>query len=202
MSTRRTPPPRLSPEVYRRRRLVVLTLLLLLVGGLVAGGWWLKNYFFPATESAPVVNEEPTGPTVEQLANPKECTREALELVPSFAADSISAGQAANISLLVRNTGEVPCLVDMSASTVHAVVTSGDDQIWASDHCGAGLPENRRLLLDVDASDTTVISWSGTRSEAGCPAGQPATKPGTYRLSVKVEVGSQTINEEIVFGMH
>lgn len=180
---------------------MVLLVLALLIAGIVAGGIAIKNALFPASEPEVEV-EEDAGPTAEDLSNPVDCAPGALDVGLGLAADSLPAGQPANISVDVKNIGEVPCLVDMSKSTVHVTITSGDDGVWASDHCGAGLPEDRRLLLDIDASDTTVVSWPGTRSEKGCAGDQDATKPGTYRISLTVDSGAEQITDEQVFGLH
>lgn len=180
-----------------------MVLLLLVLGAIVAGVWALKNHFFPPVELDPEPTATaPVGPTEEDLANPTECATEVLEVAVALAADSLPAGQAANIPVTVRNTGEVPCLLDVGRESVTVTITSGDDQVWVSTHCGAGLPSERRILLDVDAADTTVVAWSGTRSAPGCPGDQPATTSGTYRLYAEVLAGGGSAGIEQVFGMH
>jgi len=141
-------------------------------------------------------------PTEEELANPTECAAKAVELEISLAADSLPAGQATSIPLTVRNAGEVPCLLEVGHAGVEVRVTSGNDPVWSSTHCGASLPEDRRILLDVGASDTTVVTWSGARSAEGCPGEQPATTPGTYRVHAAVAAAGGPVTHERVFGMH
>lgn len=160
----------------------------------------MKNLLFPG---APEVEEESedAGPTEEALANPVECAPGVLDLTAEVAGDTLPAGQAANIPVKVHNTGEVPCLMVMDKTSLQATITSGGDTVWSSKDCGAGLPEERRILLDVDASDTTVITWPGTRSDSGCGDDQPAAKPGTYRIAVEVNSGGETLTEERVFGL-
>lgn len=196
-------PPRPDARTFRRRRAVALLILLLLLAGFIAGGWALKNRFFPADRApAELATEEPTGPTEEQLANPTDCSAEELELQVDLGADSLPAGEPTNIPLTVRNAGEVPCLIDMGSKSLVVEITSGDDPVWSSRHCGAGLPEERRLLLDVEASDTAVLAWQGGRSTEGCSGEQPKVKPGTYRLHVAVTTESGSLEQEQVFGLH
>lgn len=182
---------------------MVLLILVLLVGGIIAGGVAVKNWLFPAEpEVVEEQEEEPAGPTAEELANPKDCRLDALELDVTLSADSLPAGETANIPMRIKNTGEVPCLFDASSSTLSVRITSGDDPVWSSKHCGAGLPDERILLLDVGARDTSVVVWPGTRSEKGCPSDQPATTPGTYRLHAVVTLEGGTLEAEQVFGQH
>lgn len=192
-----------DPRTFRRRRLVVLVILVLLLGGISVGVWALKNRFFPAAPATPEpAAVEPSGPTEEDLANPTDCDAGALMVSIDLAADSLPAAQPTNLPVTIRNTGEVPCLIDASAEAITLSLTSGDDTVWSSDHCGAGLPPGRRLLLDIDAQDTSVVSWPGTRSEPGCPGDQPGAEPGTYRANVRVSVGEATVEEVRVFGLN
>lgn len=164
--------------------------------------WALKNRFFPSDQPAPEPSaEEPAGPTEEDLANPTDCAAGALEVSIDLAADSLPAGQSANLPVTIRNNGEVPCVFDASQASIAVVITSGDDAVWSSNHCGGGLPQERRLLLDVGASDTTLVAWDGNRSEAGCPGEQARAEPGTYRVKATVTSGSTEVVEEQVFGL-
>lgn len=203
MSTPRRPPQRPDAKTFRRRRIVVLIILVLLAGGITYGVLAVKNWLFPAEPEVVEEQEaEPDGPTAEELANPKDCRPDALELDVRLSADSLPAGETANIPMTIKNTGEVPCLFDASSSTLSVRITSGDDPVWSSAHCGGGLPEERILLLDSGALDTSVVVWPGTRSEKGCPSDQPATSPGTYRLHAVVMLEGGTLESEQVFGQH
>ncbi len=178
-------------------------MLLLLVGAAIAGGVALKNFFFPSDPPpAEPAQEESAGPTEEDLANPTACDAAALELEVSLAADSLPVGQPANIPVTVRNTGEVPCLLEVGQKTITVSVTSGEDSVWSSGHCGGGLSGERRLLLDIDASDTSVVTWPGTRSVPGCAEGQPPAAAGTYRLQVALATENGTVDYEQVFGLN
>lgn len=183
--------------------MVALLILLLLVVGLIAGGWALKNRFFPAApEEDEPTEAQSSGPTEEELANPELCATEALELHVELAADSLPAGQTSNIPVTIRNTGEVPCLQEVGKGAIEVNITSGDDPVWSSRHCSSDLPSERQLLLDADASDTTVLAWDGARSADGCSSDQPKVKPGTYRLHVAVTTETGTLEQEQVFGVH
>lgn len=196
-------PSRPDPSTFRRRRIVALLIALILLGAIVAGAWALKNRFFPSAASTPDPSpSESTGPSEEDLANPTDCAAESLALSIDLAADSLPAGQPANIPVTIENTGEVPCIVDVGKDALTLTINSGDDDVWSSRHCSGGLPEERRLLLDLDSKDTTVVAWGGDRSKKGCPDDQEKAKSGTYRVKVSLESGSAEIAEEQVFGLH
>lgn len=163
----------------------------------------MKNRFFPSAASQPDPSpSQSTGPSEEDLANPTDCAVESLALSVDLAADSLPAGQPANIPITVENTGEIPCLVDVGKDALTLTISSGDDTVWSTRHCSGGLPEERQLLLDVDAKDTTVLAWDGDRSKKDCPEDQEPAKPGTYRVKVSLESGSAELDEEQVFGLH
>lgn len=195
--------PRPDPRTFRRRRIVALLIVVILLGGIIAGAWALKNRFFPSAASEPEpAPSQSTGPSEEDLANPTDCAVESLALSVDLAADSLPAGQPANIPITVENTGEIPCLVDVGKDALTLTISSGDDTVWSTRHCSGGLPEERQLLLDVDAKDTTVLAWDGDRSKKGCSEDQEQAKPGTYRVKVSLESGSAELDEEQVFGLH
>lgn len=204
MSTARAPRrPQPDAKTFRRRRIAALLVLLLLLGGITWGVISVKNWLFPGEPAAvETEEEEPGGPTAEELANPKDCRADSLELDARPAADSLPAGEPANLPMTIKNVGDVPCLFDASGSTLSLHISSGDDDVWSSDHCGGGLSPERVLLLDVGARDTSVVAWPGVRSAPGCPPDQPAAQPGTYRLHAVVTLPDGTLEEEQVFGLH
>lgn len=182
-----------SAAIYRRRRLVVLTLLLLAALGVVFGvralaGAFLTTEVAPRTLSAadvPRVVAEPTGPpTQEQLANPVDCRPGTVEVDIALPAATLPAGASSRMPVTVSNTGQVPCLLDLGTDTLLVAVTSGDDPVWSSRHCGIG--ETRRILLDVGATDRVSVTWPGSRSAAGCAEDQPVAKAGSYRVDVQL----------------
>lgn len=188
-------------RTFRRRRIAVLLILLILIAAVVAGVWALTDRLLPAAPDTAPTSAAPSGPSEDELANPTECEPGALAVSIDPAADSLPAGQAANLPITIRNDGELPCLVEVGRSALTVTISSGDDLVWSSAHCGQ-LPEERRILLDTGASDTTVVAWSGTRSAPQCPGEQPKAKAGTYRAAASVVVGNETVEEEQVFGLH
>src|SRR5699024_11801264 len=130
---RRQPPaqaPRPDPRTFRRRRIVALLIVVILLGGVIAGAWALKNRFFPSAASEPDPSpSQSSGPSEEALANPTDCAVESLALSVDLAADSLPAGQPANIPITVETTGESPCLVDAGRDALTLAVSSGDDPV-------------------------------------------------------------------------
>lgn len=184
---------------------MALTIVLVLVAGIAIGvraglsALASADDMLPrAISTTPVVppdpDDAPTGPpTEDELANPVDCRPSAIGLTLN-APGSVKEGATTSMPVAVTNTGQVPCLVDVGAR-VQLTIYSGDDLVWASQHCsGAG---DRRILLDIDGEDTTSFRWNGKRSASGCPGEQAVAKPGTYRAVVTLvgADGEETLAE-------
>ena len=108
------------------------------------------------------------------------------ELVVAVTPDAadVPAGVAATFTVTITNNGAQTCLVDAGEANRVVTVVSGTDRVWSSADCVAADAAERTLLLAPGASDTTQLAWNRVRSAEGCPAGQPAPRPGTYQVSV------------------
>lgn len=156
-------------------------LALVLLGGLVAGGSALWAAVRPAPEAEPSVSPTPTGPTEDELSNPVACAPDALELSIDLAGDSLPHGQVAAFPITVRNTGDVPCLVDLGYAGLELTLYSGDDRVWSTADCHGERPEHREYLFDLGYSQSVSISWPGRRSAPDCAGDQNYADKGTYR---------------------
>lgn len=179
---------------------MVLVVVLMVVAGIVLGARAAVQAFAgeEASPTPPPTSETlpddavSTGPSDDELANPVECTPEAVALsLPAMT--TVKKGAKTALPVTITNTGQVPCLLDVGHAELVVTVHSGDDLVWSSQHCGATEP--RRILLDIGAEDTTSVTWPGTRSTPKCPDEPPVAKPGTYRavatLWTAVEDGAE-----------
>ncbi|MCK6209771.1 hypothetical protein KZX45_04355 [Georgenia sp. EYE_87] len=178
-----------------RRRIVALIVLLALVAGLVWGvgalvrtltaqgaedgtssaqgsaGAGSEDDAGPAS-SAGAAEEEPAGPV-----DPGKCSPRDLDVRLSA-----TPGQPTSFAVTLTNRAEVACLLDAGAASLVVTVHSGEDRVWSSGDCVVE-PAARELLLDSGDSTETAIRWDGTRSAKGCPGGQGAAQPGSYRVA-------------------
>lgn len=200
MSPKRGAAARSRPNraVYRRRRLLVATVALLLVLGAAGGvaalagggaGDEQPRAAAPTASAAPSPSPTPTpAPTATAGYQPVACLATALEIAEADTATKVAAGTPVAFDITVTNSGSVPCLLEVGSARLGVVVSSGTDRIWSSTDCPTGRTE-RRFLLDVGAAAEIKTEWDQTRSAPGCPGGQPAAKPGTYRAVVTVDGG-------------
>lgn len=114
------------------------------------------------------------------------------------APSSVRSGNALPLTVEVATTSATPCLVDLGSGTLTVAVTSGEDPVWSSAHCGFE-PGERRLLLGEGSTDAQGVTWPGTRSVEGCAGGQPFAEPGSYRVVVTHTLDEKTLTAEATF---
>jgi hypothetical protein len=179
----------LPAATYWRRRLVVLLLLV----ALLAVGLWLAQR---GDGDDRLATADPTAdPTAQRSAEPtsspsptasaRACRDDDLEVQATTDTADVAAGARATLTLTVRNTSAQACRRALGQGAVELVVTSGEDRIWSSDDCAPG-GDDGVVLLEPGASQQARATWPGTRSAPGCPDGQPAALPGTYRITGRV----------------
>ncbi len=179
--------------VYRRRRLVVgLVAFLVLVAlgfGIAAIAGAFRGDGEPAGDAtpAPTVSASPTV-TATAGFQPEACLPGVLEIRDREGTASFPVGAAVPFDITLTNGGTVPCLVEGGSATLGVVVYSGSDRIWSSVDCPAE-PTERELLLDVGDAADLQVTWDQVRSAPGCPEGQSAAQPGSYKALVTLDGG-------------
>ncbi|WP_418607290.1 hypothetical protein [Georgenia sp. SUBG003] len=119
-------------------------------------------------------------------ADPGECSPRDLDV--TMAAVPANGGPM-TFDLTLHNGADVACLIDAGDTSLELTVHSGEDRVWSSADCVAE-PTERELLLDAGDSAETTVRWDGSRSADGCPAGQGAAQPGSYRVSATLDGAS------------
>ena len=184
--------------MYRRRRLVVGLLALVLLGGVWFGVSAISGALAgppadpdPAAAATSSPGAEPT-PTVTAATKgyvPVACLPEALDVRDHVAATAVALGSAVAFDLELVNAGTVPCLLEGGSAALGVVVYSGPDRVWSSSDCPQE-PTERALLLDVGVGAELVATWDQVRSAPGCPDGQTAVQPGSYRALISLGDGT------------
>ncbi len=137
----------------------------------------------PSKTPTPKPSDKPTekpSETPSKTAPPQDvkCTAGNVKIEVAPAARRITSGAALNFAVrLTAVSDECKATIDPDALTVS--VTSGNDLIWTTGHCGQAIPK-ATLVVAKGKDAVTPVGWNGHRSGPGCLPGQPVAKPGTY----------------------
>ena len=185
----------LPASTYWRRRAVLLLgllVLVLLVRSCTGGSGPASG---PQASSTPTPTPSPTtaasaAPPATVAPRPSAaavaaCADAGLALSGSTDAPSYPVGTSPRLTLVVKNTGAVPCTRDLGSGAVELLVYSGQDRVWSSDDCSAakGVAPTR---LAPGGTQAVALTWAGKRSRPGCTGTASQAQPGTYRLVARV----------------
>ncbi|MGO1459940.1 MAG: hypothetical protein ACTHWJ_07955 [Flaviflexus sp.] len=96
------------------------------------------------------------------------------------------AGYPITFAVSMTNTSEQTCSLDAGSDHLVLEVTSGNDNVWASNHCVSG-DESELYVFSPGVSTQIDVQWGGNRSNAECTGGLPAPRPGTYVVQGSVD---------------
>jgi len=175
--------------VYRRRRLAVL-------GGLLAVIVVIVLIIVRPGFGGPQTAEpDPSEDIMLEVVAPPDCLPTQLELVAKTDQSSYDSGVQPQVWLAVTNTSSLECSVAVGTERQRYVITSGEDQIWASDDCQEVSAPLEIVLGPGESQETGSIPWDRTRSTPDTCDGERPTMPGggsSYHLRVSLgEVSSQ-----------
>lgn len=147
----------LPTSVYWRRRLIVLGGVLAIVAIIVL---IVIRPGFGSGSSAP-----PTEPMeLEETIVAPPCLPGQLELVAMTDKLRYDAGEPPQLWLMVKNTSSSECMLQVGTDVQRYVITSGSDQIWASDDCQKIRTPYEILMRPGQEMGTEAIPWDRTRS--------------------------------------
>jgi hypothetical protein len=102
--------------------------------------------------------------------------------------EKAKAGADITIPLQLSGT-QAACRFHVSSSTVVVKVVSGSDRIWSSQDCRRAIKPQDVVVRSAQPT-TVTVSWSGRRSDDGCPGGTSWAMPGWYH-AVTAAIGSE-----------
>lgn len=109
-----------------------------------------------------------------------------LELSAKTASMPVGGSLEFNAAIVYDGTSASGCLIDASNSSRVLTITSGDQTIWRSDSCPAGVDS---VLMAKGDRYVSAVTWPGTRTGDTCvdEADLPRVDRGSYvaRLSLK-----------------
>lgn len=92
------------------------------------------------------------------------------------------------------NTDREACTFVVSQRTVALKITSGDDLIWSSQHCGKVLGSHDVVVRRAKPA-TVTVNWNGLWSSAGCPTDEKKwAMPGGYH-AVSAPFGGEPVDQ-------
>ncbi|WP_433010994.1 hypothetical protein [Kribbella sp. CA-294648] len=198
MSSLLRPVGHLPASVYWFRRALLLVVLVALVFVLVrvlgGGGSDPKN----SAAAGPDPSTTPTGvptptaggktteagkktsesPKTKETPKDVKCTGSdvVVEVLP--ATRTLTTGTSLNLVVQLSALRD-ECRAEVDPSELTLTITSGEDQIWTTEHCEKVIPR-ATLILAKGKQSPSIIAWDGRRSRPGCLPGQLKAKPGTY----------------------
>ena len=169
----------LPASVYWRRRLVVLGGLLAVIAVIVLivvrPGFGEGGVDETAVEEAEVVAATPCLPTD-------------IELVARTDKQTYESGEIPQLWLEFTNTSALECTLQVGTDVQRYVISSGPDQIWASDDCQRVETPFEITLRPGELQGTEAIQWDRTRSTPEtCDSPSRPIMPGggaSYHLTV------------------
>lgn len=160
-----------TPEDERRKRLLVSVVVIIIIAVLIVGaGIYLYAQLNKRGEQIVAETEKDTFEVVP-------CEPGMLDMEMNRTGSV--AGNPVSFGITMTNNGDQPCSLDTGTSNLVLEVTSGNDSIWASNHCVEDGP-SRVYVFGPGVSSTLDVHWSGARSTTDCASGLPAPNPGTY----------------------
>jgi len=173
--------------VYWARRAVVVVALVAVVG---VGFLLFRPSDDPSISAVPAV---PSTSAASQTPSATPSATEATTPTPTgpVACDQASSGLALAaykrvkqdakqpFKLAVTNTGNAPCVLDLTATNFSLTITSGTDRIWSTSDCAKWVPAKKQSLKPQQAHEFE-IEWGVVRSGSGCKQAKSLLSPGTY----------------------
>lgn len=152
----------------------------------------------PSTVSSPPASSSTAAPTSSAAESPappptpppdpnQPCPDAAITVTVELGAPSYQVGQRPKLSLVVVNSGAVPCTRDLGHELRELLITSPDGvtRIWSSNDCYSPKGPEPTILQPGERKQYDV-SWAGRTSAPGCPSKRSAVPVGTYAVTPKL----------------
>jgi hypothetical protein len=122
---------------------------------------------------------------------PSHVTSTAVPCVPSVLgvaattdAKQYRLNQRPELEIRVTNTGQAPCMANLSDSQIELLVYNGWSRVWGSHDCTVQ-PGNSPVTLAPQQTARRTISWSGTSSQPHCAGSRERVGMGSYTLRAR-----------------
>lgn len=122
------------------------------------------------------VREAATAPLAEPAGRCSDA-----DVVVTPVVEGAVAGNDVAVLLNLRTVATEACTWTASPAHLSVKITSGDDDIWSSQHCPGRL-RRTSLTVRADSTSTMALTWNAKRSAEDCPSTTPYAEPGYYHV--------------------
>lgn len=137
--------------------------------------------------AAPAPTTPAPAPAAREAPAPGTCADSDLAVTARTDRPRYDPGQNPVFSLVVTNTGTVPCVRDLDAAKqAVAVVRTPGDGLWGSNDCSPGDTDDVRTLAPGQEA-VFSLRWSGRTSSPGCAGTRTVVPPGDYQLIARLD---------------
>lgn len=131
----------------------------------------------------------PAAPTTTPPAQPSgPCAPEDIVVEP-FVGEAVG-GSPVTIALALTTKETPACTWEVSSETTVVKVTSGDDDIWTTQHCPDAIPVSRVVVRQAEPV-AVQLQWPAWRSGPDCTLMQWSL-PGSYHAEAAALAGEPT----------
>ena len=178
----------LPPGVYWRRRLVTFGVVVVVLFAFTRacgsdGTSVVSPSASPSASPAATGSARPTASATTKAPLVARCQDADIVVSARADAQTYPPSRRPVLTIGVATKSTVPCTRDVGQAAREIRVTSGNDEVWSSDHCSPGGGSQIATLQPGAAPVTFSVTWSRKRSEPNCPAGAEDAAPGTYRVT-------------------
>ena len=116
------------------------------------------------------------------------CTTSDISVQAVTDKDSYGADEQPQLSIMLSNKSDQPCLINVGTAKQSFVITSGSDTWWRSTDCQSD-PSDQVVQLDAGqtVSSVTPLAWDRTRSTVDtCDASRSQAPAGYFHLQVSI----------------
>ncbi len=136
----------------------------------------------PSSSPAPT---PATTPTSQPSASGDACATAAVVIRAETDKESYGPDELPVLDLVVRNEGEIPCVVNVGTSQMEFVLTLDDERVFSSTDCQDGSQDLERTLAP-DGAERASFEWARNRTVPGCTAVDGDLAGGTYTLVTRL----------------
>jgi uncharacterized protein DUF4232 len=112
------------------------------------------------------------------------CVPSVLGVAATTGAAQYRLDERPELEIQVTNTGEAPCVADMSDSQIELLVYNGWSRVWGSHDCKVQ-PGVSPVTLAPRQTARRSIAWSGMSSQPHCAGTRQRVGMGNYTLHAR-----------------
>jgi hypothetical protein len=176
----------LPPSVYWRRRLLLVGAALLIILTVYVLFIARDDKKKPASQQSRTAKPAATHSSskASPSTNVVPCVPSVLGVAATTPQKKYRVGQQPELDIQVTNTGEAPCIADLSDGQIELLVYNGESRVWGSHDCQVE-PGTSPMTLTPRQSVKRSIRWTGLSSQPHCAGGRMRVGAGSYTLRAR-----------------